>query len=286
MPSVEVRCPSCSKMGKIEISEDLMKNVSRGLIAVNVSAESICSHSFNAYIDKNLIVRDYFIPDFQVQIPETELEEAIRNKKIPGIDLIDLDLIKLNLIPIVLASILRAVFFKRKIVIIINHKFMQSHIFNFFEYITQNSFKAFIKILSKDSYNNNKENYEDFIIFEGRNINNDKDNILEPKTLIYENKIIDQFISESKSTLSLVLLKNEIKSTFIMARGVSDFINGYEYKEKLGTKVITDYLKNYYGFKIQKDYKNYINWLLKIANEYFTTTLSERSNVEDFLEFI
>ena len=283
---VEVRCPSCSKMGKIEISEDLMKNISRGLIAVNVAADSICPHSFNAYIDKNLIVRDYFIPDFQIQIPETELEEAIRNKKIPGIDLIDLDLIKLNLIPIVLASILRAVFFKRKFVIIINHKFLQNHILNFFEYITQNSFKAYITILSKDVYSRNIENYKDYIIFEGKNIINDIDKILEPKTLKFENKIIKQFIGGSKSTLSLALLKNEIKSTFIMARGVSDFIKGYENKEKLGTKAITDYLKDFYGFKIQKDYKNYINWLLKIANEYFTTTLSERSNVEDFLEFI
>ena len=283
---VEVRCPSCSKMGKIEISEDLMKNISRGLIAVNVAADSICPHSFNAYIDKNLIVRDYFIPDFQIQIPETELEEAIRNKKIPGIDLIDLDLIKLNLIPIVLASILRAVFFKRKFVIIINHKFLQNHILNFFEYITQNSFKAYITILSKDVYSRNIENYKDYIIFEGKNIINDIDKILEPKTLNFENKIIKQFIGGSKSTLSLALLKNEIKSTFIMARGVSDFIKGYENKEKLGTKAITDYLKDFYGFKIQKDYKNYINWLLKIANEYFTTTLSERSNVEDFLEFI
>ena len=283
---VEVRCPSCSKMGKIEISEDLMKNISRGLIAVNVAADSICPHSFNAYIDKNLIVRDYFIPDFQIQIPETELEEAIRNKKIPGIDLIDLDLIKLNLIPIVLASILRAVFFKRKFVIIINHKFLQNHILNFFEYITQNSFKAYITILSKDVYSRNIENYKDYIIFEGKNIINDIDKILEPKTLNFENKIIKQFIGGSKSTLSLALLKNEIKSTFIMARGVSDFIKGYENKEKLGTKAITDYLKDFYGFKIQKDYKNYINWLLKIANEYFTTTLSERSNVEDFLEFM
>ena len=283
---VEVRCPSCSKMGKIEISEDLMKNISRGLIAVNVAADSICPHSFNAYIDKNLIVRDYFIPDFQIQIPETELEEAIRNKKIPGIDLIDLDLIKLNLIPIVLASILRAVFFKRKFVLIINHKFLQNHILNFFEYITQNSFKAYITILSKDVYSRNIENYKDYIIFEGKNIINDIDKILEPKTLNFENKIIKQFIGGSKSTLSLALLKNEIKSTFIMARGVSDFIKGYENKEKLGTKAITDYLKDFYGFKIQKDYKNYINWLLKIANEYFTTTLSERSNVEDFLEFI
>ena len=286
MLNVEIRCPSCSKMGKIEISEDLMKNISRGLIAVNVAADSICPHSFNAYIDKNLIVRDYFIPDFQIQIAETELEEAIRNKKIPGIDLIDLDLIKLNLIPIVLASILRAVFFKRKFVIIINHKFLQNHILNFFEYITQNSFKAYITILSKDVYSRNIENYKDYIIFEGKNIINDIDKILEPKTLNFENKIIKQFIGGSKSTLSLALLKNEIKSTFIMARGVSDFIKGYENKEKLGTKAITDYLKDFYGFKIQKDYKNYINWLLKIANEYFTTTLSERSNVEDFLEFI
>ena len=45
-----------------------MKDVKRGLLAVNIPQNVICSHSFIVYIDKNLVIRDYFIADYQLQI--------------------------------------------------------------------------------------------------------------------------------------------------------------------------------------------------------------------------
>ena len=276
MPDIEVRCPSCLKKGKIEITDDSIKSISRGLLAVNVAPTTVCPHSFIAYVDKNLKIRDYFMVDFQIELPETKLDEALKEKKIPGIDIIDLDLIKLNLTPTLFAYITRAIIFKRKIVLILDHKYLYNHILNFFEYITQNSFKVNLTITSKDDYYRKSKQYNDFIILEGRNIINDKDNIIDTKKMYVENKIIERFLSESKSTLSLALLKNEIKKTYVLAKSISEFIKSYKRKEKLSSKIITDYLKDAHGFKIEKDHKKYLNWLLDIVKEYFRSSLTEK----------
>ncbi|GAG34301.1 unnamed protein product, partial [marine sediment metagenome] len=79
MTIIQITCPSCKKKGNIEISDDAIKNVSRGLLAINVASNIICDHSFITYVDKNLSIRDYFIADFQIEIPDiapTEDTEA------------------------------------------------------------------------------------------------------------------------------------------------------------------------------------------------------------------
>ncbi|MFX1394960.1 MAG: hypothetical protein ACFFAH_15510, partial [Promethearchaeota archaeon] len=65
MNKVQINCPICSKTGSIEISHNILKDSLRGLLAINIAKDIICSHSFIAYIDKNLNVRDYFVADFQ-----------------------------------------------------------------------------------------------------------------------------------------------------------------------------------------------------------------------------
>ena len=70
MAKAEIRCPTCDNVGKLEIAEDSIKNVSRGLLAVNVAPHIICEHSFIVYIDKNLQVRDYFVADFHIELPK------------------------------------------------------------------------------------------------------------------------------------------------------------------------------------------------------------------------
>jgi len=175
-----------------------------------------------------------------------------------------------------LASILRAIFFKRKFIIVLNEKYLYSPILNLFEYITQNSFNADLSIVSKDDYNATKENYKDFIIFHGQNIINDTDTIFDPKKLNFEKSVIEQFISKSNSILSIALLKDEIRKTFIITQSVSEFIKNYRKKEKLSTKIVANYLKDAYNFKKEKNYKNYLNWILNIVNKYFGTKFDER----------
>ena len=68
MVKLLIRCPSCHKSGIIEIDENVLKNVSRGLLAIYVDTHTVCEHSFITYVDRNLKIRDYFIADFQFEI--------------------------------------------------------------------------------------------------------------------------------------------------------------------------------------------------------------------------
>ncbi|MFX1339187.1 MAG: hypothetical protein ACFFDK_11310 [Promethearchaeota archaeon] len=58
MTNILVRCPSCSGNGYIDVAEENLKDVKRGLLAVNIPSDIICTHSFIVYIDKNLVIRD------------------------------------------------------------------------------------------------------------------------------------------------------------------------------------------------------------------------------------
>ena len=80
MKKLEVRCPSCSNIGYIEISEEEVEKAARGIFAVNISEGIACEHSFVAYIDKNLSVRDTFIADFQLELPEISSPRAKEHK--------------------------------------------------------------------------------------------------------------------------------------------------------------------------------------------------------------
>jgi hypothetical protein len=70
MVKVNVSCPVCKNWDKIEISDNAIKNVEKGVLAVNITPGMICEHSFIAYVDKNLSVRDCFIADFKIEAPE------------------------------------------------------------------------------------------------------------------------------------------------------------------------------------------------------------------------
>ena len=286
MPKIEVRCPKCSEKGDIEINDETIRNIKRGLLAINVPAKTICPHTFVAYIDKNLKVRDYFIADFQLEMPDIELQEATKEHIIPGKDTIDLDLLKLNLTPLIFACLIKSIFFKKKTILVVEQKYLCDHMANFFEYITQNSFQADIKVLSKEHYHMNKETYKNYIVFEGPRISNDTEGIYNTKQIAIERHIINTFLSESQSSLSLVLLKNEIRKTYILASSISEFITNYEQKKKMSSKIITDYLIDAHGIKIQKDFKKYLNWLLDIVKNYFEIDAFDSSEVADFLEFI
>ena len=89
MVKVEIRCPSCAKIGKIEIKESILNQSVRGITAVNISERLICEHSFIAYIDKNLDVRDCFIADFQIELPQLKSDQKIEKVDVPDSDFIE-----------------------------------------------------------------------------------------------------------------------------------------------------------------------------------------------------
>ena len=114
MAKLEIRCPICSKWDKIEILDGAVKNVKKGLLAVNITPGMICDHSFIAYVDNNLTVRECFIVDFKIEAPEVEISQKEDDKALPEAEQIRFDLIKLNLPEKSMIFIFNAIFFGKK----------------------------------------------------------------------------------------------------------------------------------------------------------------------------
>ncbi|MFX1257708.1 MAG: hypothetical protein ACFFAN_07615 [Promethearchaeota archaeon] len=282
MEKVKIVCPSCSKNGIIEISPDALKNSLRGLLAVNIAKGIICEHSFIAYIDKNLNVRDYFIADFQIELPEITPEEKIKVGKIPSKDIVDIDLIKLNMPAIQLVYILKSIFYKQKVVLINDQEFLYTHIYNFLKYITQNSFEIDISILTQEKYKNNKKNYKDSMVFKSVSIVKNVKNLINPKKIDVEKQIVNRFMTEYDLGYSYIVLKNDIQKAFELSKVILDFVDESEKKnESVNILKINVELEKKYEIKINKQY---LNFLTEIVEHYFGVLLP--SLTDSFFDFL
>ncbi|MFX1259892.1 MAG: hypothetical protein ACFFAN_18740, partial [Promethearchaeota archaeon] len=267
MKKVQITCPSCSKSGFIEILPDDTKDSLTNLFTVSIAEGKICQHSFFAHIDKNLNVLDYFIVDFKLELPETTPEQKIKSGKIPNKDIVDIDLIKRILPSTLLTYILKSIFFKQKIVLIYDHKFLSNQIYNFFKYITQNSFESNITILTKEKYNKNKKNYKDSMVFEDVNILRNVKTLINPKKLYVEKQIVNKFMTEYDLRYSYLLLKNEIQKAYELSKSIVDFINDCkERNETVNMIKISKQLEKKYTIKI---IPIYLKFLIEIVENYF-----------------
>ena len=202
MKKLEVRCPSCSKRGYIEVSEEEVVKAARGVFAVNVLEGVACEHSFVAYVDKNLAVRDTFIADFQLELPEVATDQVIEPDESEQLDLIDVGLIKLNFTASLLTHIIRGILFKKKIILLFDKSFMVDNIHDFIEYITLNSFKPDLFVVTGEQYD--MKIIKNSVILDGNIIIKDDDNILNPKTIFF----ISFNINIAKDYLFLTNCKN------------------------------------------------------------------------------
>jgi len=296
MAKAEIRCPSCNKIGKLDIAEDSIKNVSRGLLAVNVAPHIICEHSFIVYIDKNLHVRDYFVADFHIELPKI-VPSSLKTSRIPTKDIVDIDLIKLNLPAILITYVLKSIFSRQKIMIISEQDFLYAHIINFFKYITQDSFDIDVSVISADDYKGNKKKYKDTMVFESTQVIRNVKKIIDPKKLKVEKHIVNRFMTEAELGYSYIVLKNEVYKAFKLAKSIIDYADNYVEienidpkkmaedaavssfldhlvnKEKLVFKIVSDYLEKIHHVRI---HKQYLTFLIKIVKDYFGIDIQEK----------
>lgn len=282
MNPIEITCPLCGKKGKIDISKDLIKNTARGLLSVNIANNIICSHSFIAYIDKNLNVRDYFYADFSISLPEISLIDKIEEKIGPSKDIFDIGVIKLNISAFILSCIIKSIFLKQKIVLISNEQFLNEHLKKFFQYITQNSFEVDLSFITRDEYNNNKKYYKDALVFDYNNILRDKNKLINPKKLIIEKKIIEQFFNETQLESSYIVLKNEILKVYTLSKLIIEQIEKEREKgNSPNILTIQNELENTYKTKIDGIY---LNFLIETIINYFEVSVP--SVISGFFELL
>ena len=278
MKKIEVRCPSCASIGFIEVSEGDVEKAKRGVFAVNVSEGFICEHSFVAYIDRNFIVRDTFITDFQLELPDIIPKKSIDPKDSAQLDSINVSLIKLNLSASLIAYIIRAILHKKKIVLISDQQFMFDDVRRFFDYITINSYETELVIISEDQYNN--ESYNDYIVFNRKHIIKDDDGIIDVKKIGVERTLVQKFLEEYEPIPSLLYLQNGLQKTYELSESIVDIVKGLKKKEKVySTKLIED-LSRIHNIKIQL---SYLDFLFEIVENYFKVEVPKSSKISNFL---
>ena len=278
MKKLEVRCPSCSSRGYIEISEVEVEKAARGVYAVNISEGIACEHSFVAYIDKNLSVRDTFIADFQLELPEISSPRDKEPETSPQLESIDVNLIKLNLIASLLVNIIRAIFFKRKVLVLTDQTFMIDQIHKFFDYIMENSFKASILVESEERYQ--FESYKDYIVLKNNLILQDNDGILNPKKISFERSLVRKFLEEYEPIPSIIYLHEGIQKTYELSKTIVERVKSLKKKEKLISNKVIEEIANVHGVKIQLPY---LDFLYEIVENYFKVQIPRSSNVSNFL---
>ncbi len=279
MAKLEVRCPVCAKWDNIEILDDATKNVKKGLLAVNISPGMICDHSFIAYIDKNLIVRDCFIADFKIEASEAEIGPKEGDKALPETESIKFDLIKLNVPEKLMAMIFKAIFLGKKVILISEDQFLYNHVINFFSYALKDLFNIDLNIMSEASYKKIKNDYDNYLVFKKSNVLHDKNKIVDSKKLNIEKSITQKFFAEYDLTTGLIILRNEIQKAFEYSKTLAEFITG-DQKKIFTPKILINHITEMQGERIQK---NYLKFLLEIAKYYFKAEIPKNGGVSNFL---
>ncbi|MFW9823232.1 MAG: hypothetical protein ACFFE4_09870, partial [Candidatus Thorarchaeota archaeon] len=64
LKDIEIRCPKCDVIEKLKIPKKVI-NQSKQLTTISIPSGMCCEHGFQAFIDKNFIVRGYQNVDFE-----------------------------------------------------------------------------------------------------------------------------------------------------------------------------------------------------------------------------
>ena len=73
---IDVICPICKVKKQINIPEHVI-NEAKQLTSISISKDIVCNHHFQAFVDKNFIVRGYQKVDYHIEEALKEFEDAI-----------------------------------------------------------------------------------------------------------------------------------------------------------------------------------------------------------------
>ncbi|MFX1273426.1 MAG: hypothetical protein ACFFBP_15435 [Promethearchaeota archaeon] len=274
---ITIYCPICKTMGQVRIEKNIVTMSDKGVTAVNVAENLICEHSFVTYIDKNLDIRDSFVCDFRIEIPQIGVPEIeTQDTKLN----FDLSIVKINLIPSVLARIIRAVLMGEKIVFISEQEFLNGHYIRFLEYVFGATFNIDLIFLTNNDYKKNKKNYKNHIVIDSVKVIRDKKKLIEQSKLKIELAFVQQFYKEYDEITSLIIFKNEIDKIERIIHQILKFHKTQKEGREFNTKQAINYLRSIYKIIVPLPY---FNFLLDIIESYFSINLNRPSKMIDFL---
>ncbi|MBN1800491.1 MAG: hypothetical protein JW891_03240 [Candidatus Lokiarchaeota archaeon] len=265
--SIEVRCPICKKVGWVNISKQIHERSERGLYAAEIPKNSVCEHSFIGYVDENFIFRDCFIADLKLNPPgkkESDKKEQDWLEQIKR-ETLDLNLIKLNCSIPLLTRLLKAIFNKKKVTLVLKEEFLYDHLSDFLEFITRETFAHDISIIRKGERDPNYDLLDDYIKLEGDIIITDNNGILSEEHLKIERNMVEKFLNEHDLVRSFILIKNEINKAYTYSQGLIE-----HFKDKKDDPILLKDLKNHFNHIYNtKSKQDYIVFLLNITKNYF-----------------
>ncbi|MBA7591672.1 hypothetical protein ES708_33832 [subsurface metagenome] len=148
----------------------------------------------------------------------------------------------------------------------------------FFDYITRNSFETELVVISEDQYNS--ESYNDYIVFNRKDVIKDDDGIIDVKKLGVERALVQKFFEEYEPIPSLIYLQNGLQKAYELSETIADIVKGLKKKEQVYSKKIIKDLSKIHNVKIQL---TYLNFLFKIVENYFKIEVPKSSKVSNFL---
>ena len=264
---VEIICPVCRTKKSINIPARVIDK-SKQLTSILIPIGRICDHAFIPFVDKQFKVRGYQKLD--------ALLDDIESKPEPIIELtpddVDVIGIKMNLKPEMIMYTLRGVFFKKKVLILIdkNLEYLKDNLSNYFEYIFQKSFDTDILIQSKGEYKRNRGFYSDYLILEGKDIIGKTKNSIKREELKIENQLIINFFREGDSILGLKNLRDKLREIHALSYKLFEFYNKQNRDQPLQIKKTMRYLEDTHFTRIRKDY---FLLLIDIVRNYFNTNI-------------
>ena len=276
MKQVTVYCPECNKMGMIVVEENIISESERGITAVNVAEYLVCEHAFIAYIDKNFIVRDSFVCDFKIELPQLTLPEKIEETS--TLLKVNIYLLMINISPLSLAYLLKTCLFKKNVCIICNDELVRLEIIN----LIKNSFgKHLINELAcipRISYKKEKKNFKNHIVIDNDKILNDKNNLINPKDIKVERVIIQKFLAEGDDETSLIIMKSEIEKALTLSETIANFLKSDKVNH-LTPDIIKEVIKKKYGISLKNEY---LRFLLKISKYFFNMDFAQNLEFIDY----
>lgn len=275
--NIKVTCPSCAKSGQIKIEGEIVNSVIRGITALNVEQGVICEHNFIAFIDKDYNIKDCFICDYKLELPQVQMIDEAQfsiSKEY------DIDIVKLSLLPSLMAHVLKGIFIGKRIALIYNNQLIAKNILEFFINITSNTLNLELSIIDKTEYLKNKNNYSDFLVLEENLILNDKDKIINEKDLKIERVIVQRFFAEPDPEISIIIVKDEIFKIYKLVEALINFNENYNKDNLFTMKQALEFFEKRYNFQMQVPY---LMFLEDIAEKRFNTILFRTDKFTDFL---
>ncbi|MBN1800880.1 MAG: hypothetical protein JW891_05195 [Candidatus Lokiarchaeota archaeon] len=284
MASIQIRCPSCKQVGYINLEIDKLPRNEKGVTSIDIHEKVICNHSFIAYIDGNNEVRDCFIVDFKLKLPEIKTYEELLHIDMPELKDLDILLISSNFLAINLAYLLKCCFHKKKVVFLNDNAILAKHLNNFVQFIFKNSFKPELLIIERWKYGKEKKSMKDCIVLENETIIRDKSNFLNPKNIEVETAIVHSFLNAEKDRIAaLIKIKNEIFKAFKLSGEIMEYIENQEKNKKILPSYIIDYLKKRHKIKISEIY---LRFLVKIIQNYFQFNVCNKISFFEAIEWM